>query len=379
MAIKICFLVTDAISFNILFKDQLEYFKQSSQLDITLVCGGSDDEVNVLKSRNVGNVINIPLVRKPSILKDLSALTRLTYFFVHHRFDIVVYLTPKALLLGSISASLTLQKRRIGFVLGRAYENFSGYKKFFYQFLDKISFATSNEILFISKSLMQVCKDERLIDDKSNMVNKGSFSGINTDIFKPISSYKDKCSLRESFCLPLKSFVICIVGRICEDKGVKDVLSLAEGLTNENIKFLFVGRFEDDIAKDSVNKIVSRGQGFYIPHTTKIHEVFQCSDLHLFLSHREGFGNVAIEAASCGIPTFAYDVVGVKDSVANNISGQKFEFEDVHAILKAINQAAIDIDFNQRYSSARKWAAENFEEKRIWQSYLDLYLNKRIN
>lgn len=375
MALKICFLVTDAISFNVLFKGQLEYFKKSNKLDITLVCGGSDDEINILKSRNVGKVVNIPLVRKPNVLKDLSALARLSYFFLYNRFDIVVYLTPKALLLGSASTSLTLQKRRVAFVLGRAYENFSGSKKLFYQMLDRFSFCVSHEVLFISKSLIDVCRSEGLIDDKANMVNKGSFSGINTDIFKPVPSHSDKSSLRESYDLPLDAFLVCIVGRICEDKGIEDILYLAENLTNQNIKFLFVGRFEDNIGRDVVEKIISNEQGFYIPHTPKIHEIFQCSDLHLFLSYREGFGNVAIEAASCGIPTYAYNVVGVKDSVANDISGQKFEFKDVHAILKAITKAATDIEFNQQYSSARKWAAENFEEEKIWQSYLDLYLN----
>lgn len=377
MTSKICFIVTDAISFNVIYKGQLEYFKELTDLDITLICSGSEEEINLLKSRNVGRVVKMPLVRKPSIIKDFYCLSRLSFFFIYNRFDIVVYSTPKALLLGSLATFLTMQKVRVAIVFGRAYENFTGFKKLVFQHLDKLSFSISHDVLFISKSLLDVCKQEGLIDNKAKMVNKGSFSGVDTDLFKPIDS-SEKSDLRERLGLPLDSYLVCVVGRICEDKGIKDIEYLAKNLGNKNIKFLFVGRFEDEASKAIVEKIVNDKQGFYIPHTSTIYEIFQCSDLHLFLSRREGFGNVAIEAASCGLPTFAYDVVGVKDSVSNNVSGQKFALKDVSSIRQALDEASINTQFYKQYISARDWVIENFKETKIWQSYLNFYLKKTV-
>jgi glycosyltransferase involved in cell wall biosynthesis len=375
MSSKICFIVTDIISFNVLYKGQLEYFRESSDLDITLICGGNAQEIDFLKSRNVGRVVKMPFVRKPSIIKDFYCLSRLSLFFLHNRFDLVVYCTPKALLLGSLAAFFTMQKVRVAIVFGRAYENFTGFKKLIFQYLDKIIFSISHDVLFISNSLLDVCKQEGLIGEKAKMVNEGSFSGVNTQLFEPID-LKGKSALRDRLGLPLDSYLVCVVGRICEDKGIKDIEYLAKNLGNKNIKFLFVGRFEDEIGKAIVEKIVNDKQGFYIPHTSTIYEIFQCSDLHLFLSRREGFGNVAIEAASCGLPTFAYDVVGVKDSVSNDVSGQKFALKDVFSMRQAIDEASTNTKFYKQYVSARDWVIENFEETKIWQSYLNFYLKK---
>lgn len=73
---KFCFIVTDAISFNILYKDQLEYLA-SNKFELTLICGGSESELNILRSRNVGKVIDYRLVRKPNIILDLLSLIKI--------------------------------------------------------------------------------------------------------------------------------------------------------------------------------------------------------------------------------------------------------------------------------------------------------------
>ena len=38
-------------------------------------------------------------------------------------------------------------------------------------------------------------------------------------------------------------------------------------------------------------------------------------------SHREGFGTVVIEAASCGLPTLASKIYGLYDSISENKTG----------------------------------------------------------
>lgn len=368
--------MTDAISFNVLSRGQLEYIRDNSNFDITLICGGSPEQLDILRERNIGRVVNARFQRKPSLLKDVESLTFLTYYLLFNRFDVIIYSTPKALLLGSVASFFSMQNRRVAVVQGRVYENYKGLKKQVFQNFDRLSFSVSHNVVFVSESLAEVCKKEKIIDNKkAEVINKGSFNGVDTKLFKPVN-LKKKYDLREKFGIPLESYVVCIVGRICEDKGIKDISFLVEELYNKNIKFVFVGKFEDEIAKNIVETIVENNQGYYISHTSDIHEVFQFSDLHLFLSYREGFGNVAIEAASCGIPTFAYDVVGVKDSVNENISGRKFEFKDISSVTKALNEASRDTHFNEKYKYARDWVFENYNRKRVWQSYLNFYLKK---
>ena len=82
---------------------------------------------------------------------------------------------------------------------------------------------------------------------------------------------------------------------------------------------------------------------------------------------------MAIEAASCGVPTFAYDVVGVKDSVKDSISGQRFKFKDIASVVQAIDTIAASNKTEDYYKLAREWVVEFFDQKKVWRSYLDFY------
>lgn len=374
LAKKICFIVTDAISFNVLFRGQLEYIREHSDFDITLICGGNDEQLKKLYERKVGKVINIDLKRKPTPIKDVKALISLIKYLLNNHFDILVYSTPKALLLSSIATFISRQNNTVALVHGRAYENFEGVKKRVFQAFDKLSFRISHKVLFVSQSLLQKYIDENLIDiANAKIIGKGSANGVNIDVFKPVNS-EYKSVLKKSLGIASDCFLVCIVGRICRDKGIEDIGKVAEYITDKKVKFLFVGDFEDEYGRQVVNKIVKREQGYHISYTSNIHEIFQCSNLHLFLSHREGFGNVSIEAASCGIPTFAYDVVGVKDSVNDGVSGQIFNFQDTVSIVDTIIEASRDKDFEQKYPKARNWAIENYDQKKVWENYLQFYL-----
>lgn len=361
---KICFIITDAISFNTLCKGQLEYLYDTQEFDITLICGGDDAQIKILQERHVGNVVRMPLVRQPNLFKDIKCLIQLWTYFLFNRFDLIVYSTPKALLLGSIASFFSFQPNRTAVVRGRVYENYIGKKRKFFSCLDKISLSFSNYVLFISKSLKQVYLDENLISkSKAIILNQGSSNGVDIHKFYPVNKNINQ------------KFNIVMMGRICHDKGIYDLTKLLELIKHLPLEFTVVGKVEDEASQSHLDYILKKYHFLkHIPHTIEPVSYFQRADLHLFLSHREGFGNVAIEAASCNVPTFAYDVVGVKDSVQENISGLKFAFQDVESIAKAIQYAVQNPqEFKDQFSNSRDWAINNFEQKRVWKNYLDFY------
>lgn len=360
---KICFILTDAVSYQMLCRGQLEYFKENSNFDMTFVSGGDKQDFDKLSKRQVGKLFDAKLVRKPSFVKDAKSLVTLITYFSVNRFDLVVYSTPKALLLGSIATSVTRHSNTIAIIRGRAYENFSGRKRKVYELLDKISLSNSKKVIFISASLKEAYLKEGLVSQsKSYLLGSGSSNGVNTDKFQPRNVNSGS------------PFTVLVAGRICNDKGIHDLAEIVGRIRNKNIIFKLVGPIEDASSEALLFSLMSNNPNIiHIPYTDNIEHHFIEADLHLFLSHREGFGNVAIEAASCGIPTFAYDIIGVKNSVKEGISGRKFDFKDTVSISKAIEEAALDPHFHSKYPLAREWTIKNFAQEKVWNNLLRFY------
>lgn len=380
---KLCFIVTDAISFNVLYRGQLEFLRQNN-FELTLICGGSQESIKKLQDRQVGTVIDIGMVRNPSAFSDLLCLIKLWWHLFFNRYDLVVVTTPKAILLGSLAAFFSMQKNRVSFFRGRVYENFTGFKRKVYSFLDYLAIRFTHQSVFVSPSLKEeYVKDISLVATKGVVVGAGSGNGINTDHFNPNTVEQAVIiPLQKELEIAVDDFVVLSIGRICKDKGMLEIAEIAKTLSEQNKKFRFLmlGSVEDQDFHSVFSELLEQGTVVHIDHVDDIRPYLALANVHLFLTHREGFGNVAIEAAAMNLPTFAYDVVGVKDSVAEGVSGIKYPFKDVKAVCKALQQhAQCPQQFRQQFSGARAWAQTNYSQQEVWKNYKDYYLNVLVN
>ena len=74
-------------------------------------------------------------------------------------------------------------------------------------------------------------------------------------------------------------------------------------------------------------------------------------------STKEGWGISVLEAASCGTPTVAYNVTGLRDSVRNGITGLLVPLNDIKGLASAIIKILTDESYRLQLSrNARKWA-----------------------
>ena len=270
------------------------------------------------------------------------------------------------MLLVSMAAFLTCQRVRVAIMRGRVYENFHGIRRSLYQFLDLLVRRTSTSVLFISRSLMKVClQDGTFATSKCSVLGSGSSNGVDVVTFRPSNVSR-----------PSSKFKIVVVGRACRDKGVIDFFHIVSKVANlgYSVAFEWVGAIEDSLADSIFADLKATGIFVHKPHIADVQEVYQSASVHLFLSYREGFGNVAIEAAACGIPTISYDVVGVKDSVADGISGYRLPFGDIEGVVEAILQIRdAQLSGDTLFPNARDWVVENFEQNLVWRRYLEFY------
>ena len=372
---RLAFINTDALSFNNLMRGQLEYL-HSLGVELDLYCGGPRAEQEALIARGIGTVRKLPFRRPPHPFWDLVTLAALTAMLSVRRYDAVVYSTPKALLLGALAAFATGQKRRIAWFRGRAYENVRGAKRTPFIAFDRLTMACSHQVLFVSPSLRDEYRKDGLDPGgKAAVVGFGSSNGVDVERFHPLNSPAARIEARSALGVSAEEFVILVVGRIARDKGIAQLLELARRTSDvANLRFLLVGGNEDS----ALGVEVSQSQDPRLdwrPPTRQAEKFYQIADLHLLLSSREGLPNVALEAAATGVPTFAWDVVGVRDAVSDGVTGMLFPFADLNALEGAIRAAARDpAKFGSQYEGARQFAAERFPQDGVWRSYAEIFL-----
>lgn len=121
---------------------------------------------------------------------------------------------------------------------------------------------------------------------------------------------------------------IIYLGALSKDKGIEDALQIFSILnkTNPDFQFWVVGKGESHYLKklrlQTIKLKLDKKIKFWgFVGNRKKFELLARAHLLVNPSVREGWGLVVIEAASVGVPTVAYNVAGLKDSVIDGKTG----------------------------------------------------------
>ena len=107
------------------------------------------------------------------------------------------------------------------------------------------------------------------------------------------------------------------MGRINKEKGIELVKAFKK-INDNDVFLIIVGSIEDKSLKNLFKK---KNKILHINYTNSPEDFFSMANVLCLPSHREGFGTVVIEAASCGLPTLASKIYGLYDSISENKTG----------------------------------------------------------
>jgi glycosyltransferase involved in cell wall biosynthesis len=141
--------------------------------------------------------------------------------------------------------------------------------------------------------------------------------GVDTKLFN-IS--KRDSSLRSSWGATDNTKVLISVGRMAPEKNLDQVLKTYEALklTGQSFKLVMVG---DGPLKEQFQK---RYPEIIFPgmlSQSNLAAYYASSDLFIFPSQTETFGNVTLEALASGIPVLAFDCAAARDWVQTGTNG----------------------------------------------------------
>ena len=284
--------------------EKLSNLPGNQKVNLKVICFTCDEPQNILPERFNVEVVQFPLLKRPSPFL-LKAFLFHIFCFIYSSF----FLSKKFIRIGIGIASLNCDIVETPF-LHQQYEKiyFSTslpfhkliYKKIlfaYYRICENILYRSKVRVFTVSKFMKDYLKKNFSKD--SNVI----YHGVNTSHFpeKLLSKKESIAELRNEFPslknLDLDQEIFLFIGAL-ERKGISSVLELLS--KKDHYQLIVIGESEDEIdfSKHSNGKIV------HINYTNKISYFYQLADSFIFPTLYEPFGLVLTEAAWMGLKVY---------------------------------------------------------------------------
>ncbi len=179
--------------------------------------------------------------------------------------------------------------------------------------------------------------------------------GVDNELFSPEIRSKN---LRERWGAEDNDCVIIIVGRVATEKNLPWSLSTINKLreealfSNRKIKTVVVG---DGPLKNKLEKQYLGKDFYFVGMQTgeNLAAHYASSDVMLFASETETFGNVLLEALASGLVTASYDYAASAIHIKDGVNGYKAPLNDADALEDALKKSIDQKDNKEIREAAR--------------------------
>lgn len=371
---SICFVAATPLTIHFFLTEHMKLL--SKDFNVTLICNTKlDSYMPPLNFK--GEIIHSPIKREISIFWDALALCHLLLLFKKKKYDLVISVVPKAGLLAMLASWVASIRLRVHIFQGEVWASKSGLYRFMLKTADRITASAANHILAVSQSEREFLEAENVAaKGQIQVLGNGSISGVNISKFAQNKTSSEE--MRKSLGFSSTDVVVLYLGRLAIDKGILD-LARAFALVapkSANLKLLIVGPDEDGLL-DDIDKglddqlsmrVVRRG------FSAEPESYLRAADIFCLPSHREGFGTVIIEAAAAGIPSIGSDIYGIRDAIADGVTGILFEKAEVNSLASKLDFLVNDkATRNQLGDAARMRAIAEFDQQLVVSRYVAFF------
>lgn len=340
--------------------------------EVISVCSNGEYVQSMRESGYRIDTISIERSMRP--LKHLHSIWKLYWYFRFESFDVVHVHTPVAALLGRIAAFLA----RVPLVIYTAHgfyfhDDMPSFKRKFHIGLERFA-GRFTDLLFT-----QSTEDAETSITEGIMPKQRVFAiGNGVDVSHFQAPHRN---LRVSLNIPEGSFVIGMVGRLVEEKGVVDFLDAAMmvAVDQPNVYFILVGdRLSSDhaTAVDDVIDQAKKALGARLVLTglrDDIPDLLFAMDVFCLPSWREGMPRTIIEAMIAGKPVLATDIRGAREEVVHGETGLLFPVRSPRSLVTAMQKLIALPDWAKKLGIAgRRRALKYFDEREVVARQLEI-------
>ena len=301
----------------------------------------------------------IEIRRRISPLADLRALISLYRLFRQERFDVVHSITSKAGLLCAIAALTAGVPVRLHTYIGEPWAGLAGPIRWVSKACDWLIVRLNTQCYACgdSQRAFLVAEGIARTGDIKNL-GAGSIAGVDLSRFE--ASQFDGFQIKDELGLPLDAQVIVFVGRINWEKGIAELVTAFNLLSQKGFEkayLLIIGPFElqsHSLPQTTRNSLNQHPRIRVLGYVDVIQKYLAAADIFCLPSYREGFPGVVIEAAAMGVPTVATRVVGLVDAVVESVTGLLVPPKDAFELADALARLLSDSELRRKLGAAAK-------------------------
>lgn len=403
---KLIRVTTADISLNSLLKGQLKFLNQYFE-----VIGVAKDTgvLKVVSEREGIRVVDAPLERPISLVKDIKGLWFLYRLFRKEKPWCVHANTPKGSLLAMIAAWFACVPHRVYTVTGLRYQGAHGMLRTILKTMERLSCLFATNVIPEGQGVLQCLKRDNITKKSLQVIHYGNINGKDTEFFsrdntiqtaslkqadkqislRNLSEKEARNIVRSGLGFSNNDFIYIFIGRLVNDKGLGELADALRKLEDEKleIKLLLIGEIdgEDDaLAKDKLNYLMQSKNVKYIGVQSDIRPYLMASDVLVFPSYREGFPNVPLEAGALGLPAIVTNINGSNEIIEDGVNGKiiqsPLDNKGMH-----VNDITIELytmmkwffhhpeEVKRMGENARPIICERYEQHNVWKALLEYY------
>ena len=377
---KIIRITTVPASLRNLLEGQLRFMSNYYEV-IAISSKGNGNQLEKLAVREGIPTVEVEMTRKITPIKDIMSIIKLFRLFKKEKPFIVHSHTPKAGTTGMIAARLANVPHRLHTIAGLPLMESTGIKRLVLNLVERITYSCATKIYPNSFGLEAFILQQRFAKkSKIKVLANGSSNGIDTNLYSR-SHFDDrfKQELNDKLGISENDFVFIFAGRLVKDKGINELVSAFNRLSEErkNIKLLLVGSDEkllDPLAMDTI-EIMENNPNIILPGwVDDVRPYYSISNALVFPSYREGFPNVVMQACSMELPCIVSDINGCNEIIKPYVNGIIIPVKDEDAIYKSMTYILDNKEEVKKMGeSSRKIIMDNYEREYVWSKILEEY------
>lgn len=358
-----------------IMRGQLQYLQRNG-FDVVLV--SSPGPLLDKTGRREGvEVRAVPMEREPSPKADLIAAWRLLRLVWVERVDISYVGTPKAGLLVGLAAAAARTRTRVYVLVGLRLETEFGWRRAVLWLAEWITIHAAHHVVVVSPSLRDRAQALRLLGKSRGVVlGRGASNGVDVEALAPTPENQARgAAMRTALGIPQSAFVFGFVGRLTVDKGIDELAEAFGRVQREQPGAWLLLAGAEELAglparvRTSLLQLLNVRFTGWLDDTTPVYHAMNCLVLP---TYREGFPNVALEAAAAGRPVITTSATGAVDSIIDGETGVLVRPRSTDDLAATMTQMATHRGPARAMGEAgRRFVTQTYTNEIVWRALVD--------